>query len=73
VKTEKLISDNIITTDMLKVPYCINVDPVTKNIFVGVTDYVNNGKMYCFSDDGVLKYTFTTGVNPTKIVFITNK
>ncbi|MFZ4582684.1 MAG: YncE family protein [Paludibacter sp.] len=73
VKNEKIISDNIITTDMLKVPYCINVDPVTKNIFVGVTDYVNNGKMYCFSDDGVLKYTFTTGVNPTKIVFITNK
>lgn len=74
VKTDKLLTDNVITATTLdKTPYGINVDPVSKNIFVGVTDYVNNGKMYCFGEDGVLKYTFTTGVNPTKIVFTTNK
>jgi hypothetical protein len=68
------LTDNVIATTTLdKTPYGINVDPVSKNIFVGVTDYVNNGKMYCFGEDGVLKYTFTTGVNPTKVVFITNK
>ncbi|OIP81318.1 MAG: hypothetical protein AUK44_10300 [Porphyromonadaceae bacterium CG2_30_38_12] len=74
VKQEKLLTDNILTTITLeKTPYGINVDPLSKNIYVGTTDYVNNGKMYCFGEDGSLKYTFTTGVNPTKIVFITNK
>ena len=71
VKNEKLVSANIVTTDIIKTPYCINVDPTTKNIYLGVSDYVNNGKMYCFGQDGALKFTFTTGLNPTKVVFIT--
>ncbi len=71
VKNEKLVSANIVTTDIIKTPYCITVDPTTKNIYLGVSDYVNNGKMYCFGQDGALKFTFTTGLNPTKVVFIT--
>ncbi len=73
VKNEKIISDNLVSTEIIKVPYCINVDPVTKNIYLGVSDYLNNGKMYCFSEAGALLYTFTTGVNPTKVIFITSK
>jgi YVTN family beta-propeller protein len=71
VKKEELVSENIISTDIIKVPYCINVDPVTKNIYLGVSDYKNDGKMYCFGEDGTYKYSFTTGVNPTKVIFIT--
>ncbi len=71
VKNEKLVSANIITTDIIKTPYCITVDPVSKDIYLGVSDYVNNGKMYCFTSNGILKFTFLTGVNPTKVVFIT--
>ena len=70
VKNEKLVSGNIVTTNIIKTPYCIEVDPVSKDIYLGVTDYVNNGKMYCFSQNGTLKFTFTTGVNPNKVIFI---
>ncbi len=73
VKNEKLVSANIITTDIIKIPYCINVDPISKNIYLGVSDYVNNGKMYCFGQDGAFKFSFITGLNPTKIVFISTK
>ncbi|MDD4971722.1 MAG: hypothetical protein PHT07_20030 [Paludibacter sp.] len=70
VKSEKLISENLVTTDIQKTPYCIDVDPVSKDIYLGVTDYINNGKMYCFSQEGKLKFTFTTGINPSKLIFI---
>jgi hypothetical protein len=49
------------------------VNPINKDVFIGETDYVNTGKMYCFGADGALKYSFVTGVNPAKTVFITNK
>jgi hypothetical protein len=71
VKNEELINTNIITTDIIKTPYCITVDPVSKDIYLGVSDYVNNGKMYCFTSNGILRFTFLTGVNPAKVVFIT--
>jgi hypothetical protein len=70
VKNEKLVSQNIITTDIVKTPYCIDVDPISKDIYLGVSDYVNNGKMYCFNQNGTLKFTFTTGINPTKVAFV---
>ena len=69
VKNEKVISTNILKTEIELTPYCINVDPTTKYIYVGETDYSNNGKMYCFDEEGNLKYTFTTGVNPAKVIF----
>ncbi len=69
VKNEKVISTNILKTEIKLTPYCINVDPTTKYIYVGETDYSNNGKMYCFDEEGNLKYTFKTGVNPAKVIF----
>lgn len=71
VKNEELITSNIVTSEILKTPYCINIDPTTNNIYVGVTDYSTLGKMYCFDKNGTLKFTFTTGINPRKVVFIT--
>lgn len=71
VKNEEIISTNIITTTIDKTPYSINIDPTNNDIYLGVTDYVNNGKMYCFDKNGVQKFTFTTGVNPIKTIFIT--
>jgi hypothetical protein len=71
VKNEQLVSANIVTSTIDKTPYCIDVDPTTNDIYLGVTDYVNNGKMYCFDKNGTLKFTFTTGINPNKVVFIT--
>lgn len=71
VKNEKLISNNIVTTEIEKTPYCIDVDPTTNDIYLGVTDYEKLGKMYCFNKNGILKFTFTTGLNPSKVIFIT--
>lgn len=74
VKLEKKISDNIIvSTDVVETPYSIAVDPVTENIFLGVTDYATVGKIHCFDSTGKSKSTFSTGVNPSKIVFTTKK
>ncbi|MDO9152618.1 MAG: hypothetical protein Q7U47_02725 [Paludibacter sp.] len=70
VKNEKLVNANIVTSEIIKTPYCIDVDPVSKDIYLGVTDYKNNGKMYCFTQSGTLKFNFTTGLNPSKVVFI---
>jgi YVTN family beta-propeller protein len=69
VKNERLVNANIVTTEIIKTPYCIDVNPVTKDIYLGVTDYTNNGKMYCFKEDGTYKFDFTTGLNPSKTIF----
>lgn len=74
LKNQKLISSNIInSSDIDKTPYGIGVNPVTNDIYVGVTDYTNLGKVYCFSANGVKKNTFNVGVNPRKFLFVTKK
>ena len=73
VKNDKIVSDSLATPSIIKTPYCIAVNLVTKDIYLGVTDYSTAGKMYCFGQDGSQKFTFTTGVNPSKLVFITSK
>lgn len=69
VKNEKLISSNIVSTEIIKTPYSIGVNPISKDIFLGVSDYINKGKVYCFKEDGSFKYEFTSGLNPSKFVF----
>lgn len=70
VESNKLVSEDFVKdVTFEKTPYSIDVDPKTKDVYLGVTDYVNNGKMYCFNSNGVLKYEFTVGVNPCKVVF----
>lgn len=72
VKNEKVLKSNFISsTAVAKTPFSIDVNPVTKDIYIGETDYTNTGKMYVFGQDGTLKFTFPTDVNPTKSVFIT--
>lgn len=74
VKNEKVLKTNFLASSSIaKTPYSIDVNPINKDVFIGETDYVNTGKMYCFGADGVSKYSFNTGVNPAKTVFITNK
>ena len=74
VKNETMYKRNFISSDPITLtPYCIDVDPATNYVYIGETDYVNTGKMYCFDQNGILKYTFPTGVNPIKTVFVTKK
>ncbi|MBP6609795.1 MAG: YncE family protein [Paludibacter sp.] len=70
IKNETIVSSNILKTEITKTPYCISVDPTTNYIYVGETDYKNKGKVNCFDASGNLKYSFSTGVNPAKVLFL---
>lgn len=51
-------------------PYCIAVNPVNGDIFVtDAKDHVTPGKIHCFTPDGELKWSATTGDIPAHIVF----
>jgi hypothetical protein len=74
IENQQLITNAFIpSTALSNAPYGIGVDPVTKDVFIGETDYLNTGRVSCFSNTGVLKYSFEVGMNPGKMIFITNK
>lgn len=51
--------------------YMISVDDDTDEIYVGVTDYANNGTIYRFDSNGNLKESFDAGgVNPNTMIFV---
>jgi len=71
VKTEQVVNAAFIPTAAIaRTPYSIDVNPITKDIYIGETDYVNTGKMDVFGQDGTLKFSFQTGVNPRKTIFL---
>ena len=50
----------------------LDIDPLNYALFVGTSDYVNNGDMYVFTRDGERYDKFDTGgINPIKVVFST--
>ena len=71
-KTE--VTDNFITdgTDAkIKMPYGIAVNPITKEIYVtDAKNYVNPGTLYCFGNDGKLKWSVRTGDIPAHFAFV---
>ena len=72
-KTEKVISENFITdgTDIKK-PYSITTDPIYNYVYIGTSDYTNNGDMYIFTSEGKLVKKFDTkGINPMGAYFVT--
>ena len=73
LKTHKKVSDKIITdgTDSRIVSiYGIAVNPETREIFVtDAKDYMTPGEVFCYSNDGRLKWTQRTGDIPSRIVF----
>jgi YVTN family beta-propeller protein len=71
VKNEKAVSSSFIATDaIVKTPYSVSINSTTKDIYIGETDYMNTGKMYCFGADGIFKFSFATGLNPAKVIFV---
>ncbi|MFI3292214.1 MAG: DUF5074 domain-containing protein [Rikenellaceae bacterium] len=75
-KSQIVVSRGCITdgTDsQIEMPYCIAVNPYNGEIFItDAKDYVTPGKVFCFNNDGTLKWSQTTGDIPAHIVF-TNK
>ncbi|MFM2293046.1 MAG: hypothetical protein RIS29_2859, partial [Bacteroidota bacterium] len=73
MKNEAMSSTNFTSYAIDKTPYSIGVDPVTKNVYLGVTDYSTLGAAYCFDANGNYKYSFPVGLNPIKFLFLTYK
>lgn len=52
----------------------ISIDPVSKNIYIGTSDFVSTGDMYIFSSTGSYIKSFDTGgMNPMGAYYINNK
>lgn len=70
-KTEKMLTDKFITDGTtVNKPFSINADPVYNYIYIGTSDYTNNGDMYIFTSDGKLvKKLDTGGLNPAGAYF----
>jgi YVTN family beta-propeller protein len=71
VKNDPATTTSFISADLIKTnTYCIDVDPTTNLVYIGETDYNNNGTMHCYNQLGVEQYKFTTGISPSKIIFL---
>lgn len=71
VVNEQFITDG--TDARIVQPYGIAVNPITKDIYV--TDglnFVQLGFLYCFGQDGVMKWRIRAGNIPAHIVFLGN-
>jgi len=68
VMDRKFISDG--TEKDIKIPYGIAVNPASKDVYVtDAKDYVSPGKLHCYSPEGRLKWSVTTGDIPAHITF----
>ncbi|WP_017257619.1 DUF5074 domain-containing protein [Pedobacter arcticus] len=75
MKGDSVLKDNIITdvSDEAKIttPSGLTYDFVNKQFFVcDAKNYASNGQVYCFGQDGMLRYKFTAGVIPNSIIFL---
>lgn len=59
------------TESDIKIPYCVKVNPLTKEIYVtDARNYVNPGRLHCYSPSGVLQWTVRTGDIPAHLLFL---
>ena len=70
--TETIVNENFITDNtVLNTPFSIAVNPQNGDVYVFDShNYVVNGDIYCFGQDGKRKFSFEAGVNPWEIVFL---
>lgn len=67
--SSKFITDG--TDAVITMPYGIAVNPITKDIYVtDASSYVDAGRLYCFSSDGIKKWDVRTGDIPAHFVFL---
>lgn len=75
-RTKKQINDKIITdgTDaQIMIPYGIAVHPETKDIYISdAQNYVVTGYIYCFGQDGKIKWKTEAGNIPGHFAFVVN-
>lgn len=71
--TETILADSFISQidkKRIQIPYGIDINPETEDILItDAIDYVTPGKLFCFSSEGVFKWSVVTGDIPNKVVF----
>ena len=76
-KNESLVTKNFLTEDFKYPaglsPSCLKIDPVTRNIYIGIGAYGTNADMYIFTPEGKQLHKFEVGLDPKAIAFISNK
>lgn len=72
VKTEQVLTENFISDGTsIETIYGIAVDAKTGDVYIAdARGFVNTGKVFCYSNKGVRKFSFETGLNPNRIVFV---
>lgn len=74
VRTETVLNRNFITDgteQIIKMPYGVAVNPVTKDIMVtDAKDYISPGTVYCFDKYGKKKWSVTAGDIPAHFAFV---
>lgn len=73
-ETRSILTRNFITDgteSSIRIPYCVAVNPVTKEIFVSdAVNYTSPGNLHCYSPEGVRQWTVRTGDIPGHIAFV---
>jgi len=70
LNTKEIVNNNFITDNIEIDAYSIYVNADNGNVFVSdVSGYTGNGKVYCFSKEGKLQYSFETGMVPGSMAF----
>lgn len=73
--TTHLIDDDRIIKDgtdtAIKMPHGIAVHPITGEIYItDARNYVSSGRIHCYTPDGILKWSQTTGEIPSHFSFL---
>ncbi len=74
IKEEKFLDKSFLKDDVsrkIETPYCIAVDPISKNIYLtDARSYTSPGRLLCFDKEGILKWSVVCGMLPAQIAFL---
>lgn len=72
LSTETIVNEHFVSDQtVLKIPYCVAVNPQNGDVYVvDAQNFIVNGDVYCFGQDGKRKFSFEVGINPSAIVFL---
>jgi YVTN family beta-propeller protein len=73
LESRQVVQQSFITDGTeITIPYGINVNPGNGNVYItDAGNYISSGDVYCFNQDGVLKYKITdVGVSPNSVLYV---
>lgn len=77
IKVLNVVSGTIVNNHFIKddtqisTPYGIGVNPANGDVYISdAYQFTTSGDVYCFGADGHKKFSFETGINPSKFVIL---